>query len=194
MSQAPSFYYYDKETDQATKAQSILVHDGLTDAFSEKHMGLTAEKVADVYQVTREAQDEFALQSHEKAAKAQDAGYFDAEIIEVEVNGVTYTQDEGVRRGTTLEQLAKLRTVFKEEGCVTAGNASTINDGASALILASKEYADDVSIFLFFNSINTVRVSKSFSIEINTSKDCTSIHFSSINFSTITHISLYVCK
>lgn len=146
MSQAPSFYYYDKETDQATKAQSILVHDGLTDAFSEKHMGLTAEKVADVYQVTREAQDEFALQSHEKAAKAQDAGYFDAEIIEVEVNGVTYTQDEGVRRGTTLEQLAKLRTVFKEEGCVTAGNASTINDGASALILASKEYADDLGL------------------------------------------------
>ena len=142
MSQAPLYQYYDKETDHFTKAQSIMIHDGLTDAFSEKHMGLTAEKVAEVYQVSREEQDAFALRSHEKAAAAQDAGYFKAEIHEVEVDGVVYAQDEGIRRGTTMEQLGKLRTVFKEEGRVTAGNASTINDGAAAVLLASKEYAD----------------------------------------------------
>lgn len=142
MSQAPMYQYYDKETNQYTKAQSIMVHDGLTDAFSETHMGLTAEKVAEVYHVSREAQDAFALRSHEKAAAAQDAGYFAAEIVGVEVNGVLYEQDEGVRRGTTMAQLEQLRTVFKEDGRVTAGNASTINDGASALLLASKEYAD----------------------------------------------------
>lgn len=142
MSQAPLYQFYDKATDQYTKAQSIMIHDGLTDAFSEKHMGLTAEKVAETYGVSREAQDTFALRSHEKAAAAQDAGYFNAEIHGVEVAGVLYDQDEGIRRGTTMAQLGKLRTVFKEDGSVTAGNASTINDGAAAVLLASKDYAE----------------------------------------------------
>lgn len=142
MSQAPLYQHYDKKTDEYTKHQSVMVRDGLTDAFSEKHMGLTAENVAEQFNVTREEQDAFAVRSHEKAAQARENGWFDQEIVSVQVDDVLVTQDEGIRPGTTVETLGQLRTVFKEDGSVTAGNASTINDGASALLLASKEYAD----------------------------------------------------
>lgn len=146
MSQAPLYQYYDKKNDEYTKPQSIMVHDGLTDAFSEKHMGLTAEKVAEQYDVTREEQDVFAMNSHKKAAHARDNAWFEKEIVGVEVEGTVMKADEGIRPETTIEKLGQLRTVFKEDGRVTAGNASTINDGASALLLASKEYADQHEI------------------------------------------------
>lgn len=146
MSQAPLYQYYDKKNDEYTKPQSVMVHDGLTDAFSEKHMGLTAEKVAEQYDVTREEQDAFAMHSHQKAAHARDNGWFEKEIVGIEVDGIIVKEDEGIRAETTMEKLGQLRTVFKEDGRVTAGNASTINDGASALLLASKEYADQHEI------------------------------------------------
>ncbi len=142
MSQAPYVSQFDKATDSYSQPKPVMVHDGLTDAFSGKHMGLTAENVAEQFQVTRAQQDAFALDSQMKAARAQAAGYFKEEILPVEIDGTVYDQDEGIRAKTSLEKLAALRTVFKENGTVTAGNASTINDGAAAVILASKRFAE----------------------------------------------------
>ena len=142
MSQAPSVSTYDKATDSYSQPKPVMIVDGLTDAFSGKHMGLTAENVAEQFHITREMQDTFSAHSQEKATQAQAAGAFANEIVPVTVDGQTYTQDEGIRPGTSVEKLSTLRTVFKEDGTVTAGNASTINDGASAVLLASKEYAE----------------------------------------------------
>ena len=142
MSQAPSISTYDKQTESYSNPKPVMIVDGLTDAFSGKHMGLTAENVAEQFKVTRAMQDAFSATSQQKAAKAQQAGAFALEIVPVTVDGQTYTEDEGIRPDTSVEKLSTLRTVFKEEGTVTAGNASTINDGASAVLLASKAYAD----------------------------------------------------
>ncbi|MBB6097574.1 acetyl-CoA C-acetyltransferase [Deinobacterium chartae] len=123
---------------------SILV-DGLSDAFSEVHMGITAEEIASRWKLSREEQDAFAFESQQRAARAQQAGAFDAEIVPVEVKtrkgSVTVAHDEFVRPETTLEALAKLRPAFKQDGTVTAGNASGINDGAAMLAVASEDYA-----------------------------------------------------
>jgi hydroxymethylglutaryl-CoA reductase len=144
MSQAPYYSYFNKETGSYSQPNPIMVHDGLTDAFSGKHMGLTAENVAEQYNVLRTAVDKFALNSHLKAARAQENGWFDAEIVPVLDNeGNLVMQDEGVRKHSSLEKLATLNPVFKEEGQVTAGNASTVNDGASVVLLASKEFAEN---------------------------------------------------
>lgn len=142
MSQAPVIAQYDKETDSYSNPKPVMIQDGLTDAFSGKHMGLTAENVAEQFQISREMQDEFALQSQLKAAKAQEDGLFDQEIFAVDVNGELIDTDEGVRKDTSIEKLSTLRTVFKEAGTVTAGNASTINDGAAGVLLASKSFAE----------------------------------------------------
>ncbi len=143
MSQAPYYSYFNKGTDSYSQPNPIMVHDGLTDAFSGKHMGLTAENVAEQYGVRRDLADAFALQSHLKAAQAQEKGWFAPEIVPVlNQHGEYMVQDEGVRQNSTLEKLATLKPVFKENGQVTAGNASTVNDGASAILLASKEFAD----------------------------------------------------
>lgn len=142
MTNAPSITYYNKEEDTLSKPVPTMTFDGLTDAFSGKIMGLTAENVAEQYGVSREAQDAFAYGSQMKAAKAQEQGIFAAEILPLEIGDEVITQDEGVRQETTLEKLSLLRTIFKEDGTVTAGNASTINDGASAVIIASKEFAE----------------------------------------------------
>ncbi len=108
-------------------------------------MGETAENLAEEYMISREAQDAFALHSHQKAVAAQAAGHFDAEIVGVQVPGrkgsVTVSRDEGPRPDTTLEALAALRPVFRSGGSVTAGNSSTLNDGAAALALTSREFA-----------------------------------------------------
>ena len=108
-------------------------------------MGETAENLAGEYTISREAQDAFALHSHQKAVAAQAAGRFDAEIVGAEVPGkkgsVTLSRDEGPRPDTTLEALAALRPVFRQGGSVTAGNSSTLNDGAAALALTSREFA-----------------------------------------------------
>lgn len=140
MSTAPAITY--KEDDSYSKPAPTMMVDGLTDAFSGKAMGLTAENVAEQFNVTREMQDTFAVDSQMKAAKAQTEGKFTKEIFPLSINGTTVEQDEGVRKDSTIEKLSNLKTVFKENGTVTAGNASTISDGAAAMILASKDFAE----------------------------------------------------
>jgi hydroxymethylglutaryl-CoA reductase len=141
MSQAPKLQRYNPETEAFDLPASSMMLDGLTDAFSQQAMGLTAEKVADRYQISRTEQDQFSLDSQLKAAKAQAAGCFAEELLPIEVAGTIVKEDEGIRPDTSLEKLKSLKTVFKENGTVTAGNASTINDGAAALVIASKEFA-----------------------------------------------------
>lgn len=119
-----------------------FMHDGLTDAFENVPMGITAERIADKYEVTREQQDAFAVNSHKKAHEASQAGKYQAEIIPLtDADGEEMTIDEGIRGNSNVEKLATLDTIFKEDGTVTAGNASSINDGASALILMDADYA-----------------------------------------------------
>jgi len=123
------------------KLTDFMMYDGLTDAFSGKMMGITAENIATKFDISRDVQDKLALASHLKAAKAQDAGKFKDEIVPIEVykkrEKIIIDQDEGIRPDSTIEGLAKLRTVFKDDGSVTAGNSSTINDGGACLIVAS---------------------------------------------------------
>lgn len=127
-----------------------MVNDGLTDAFNGYHMGVTAENLAEQYDISRLEQDTFSADSQRKAVYAQEQGYFDAEIVPVEVKtrkgSVIVDKDEHMKAGTTVESLGKLKTVFKKEGTVTAGNASGINDGAAALVLMSAEKAKELGI------------------------------------------------
>lgn len=124
------------------KLRNSMLIDGLTDVYGEYHMGITAENVAEKFSVTREEQDEFAHNSQMKAASAQEKKLFEEEIIPVKLpDGSFFEADETIRANSTLEKLATLKSVFKEGGTVTAGNASGINDGASAIILMSKEKA-----------------------------------------------------
>ncbi len=120
------------------KLVDSMIHDGLWCAFENYHMGNTGEVVAERYNVTREEQDEYALNSHRKAAAAIKAGKFKDEILPVEIPqkkgaALVFDTDESVREDTSLEALAKLRPAFREGGTVTAGNAPGVNDGASAL-------------------------------------------------------------
>ena len=119
--------------------EDLMIKDGLTDAFSKLHMGLTAEAIAEKYSVTKEEQDKFALASQQKAAAAQKSGKFDAEIIPITVQhrkGSTLVdKDEFIRHDATLEAISALKPAFKKDGTVTAGNASGINDGAAMLML-----------------------------------------------------------
>jgi acetyl-CoA C-acetyltransferase len=128
-----------------------MTHDGLTDAFNDYHMGITAENVADQFGVSREDQDAFALKSQEKAVAAIEAGTFKDEIvpIEVPVKGGTRVvdNDEGPRPDTSAEKLARLRPAFlRDGGTVTAGNASGINDGAAAVVVMSAARAQDLGL------------------------------------------------
>ena len=128
-----------------------MVHDGLTDAFHDIHMGITAENVAEQFGITREDQDAFAAASQQKAARALDAGVFRDEIVPIRVphgraDRVVDT-DESPRAGTTIEALARLRTAFRAaDGTVTAGNASGLNDGAAALVLMSARRAAELGL------------------------------------------------
>ncbi|GCF95939.1 hypothetical protein NRIC_38300 [Enterococcus florum] len=143
MSQAPKLAQYDFATEEWKAPVPSMIYDGLTDAFSGKHMGLTAEKVAKQYQISREAQDQFAYDSQMKAAKAREAGKFSEEILPVSLaDGRVVAEDEGIRPQTTLEKLTELAPAFQDDGVVTAGNASTLNDGASAVVLTSRSYAE----------------------------------------------------
>ena len=124
-----------------------LLNDGLWDPFENWGMGNAAEFIAEEYEVTRAAMDEFALRSHLKAVEAQEAGRFNAEIVPVQISGrkgdmTTVSRDEGPRKETTLEALSKLKPVFKADGKVTAGNASSMNDGAAAVVISSRAYAE----------------------------------------------------
>jgi acetyl-CoA C-acetyltransferase len=124
-----------------------LLHDGLWCALENWGMGDAAEFIAKEYNVTREAMDEFALGSHQKAIAASDAGKFKAEIVPVEIptkkgEATIFDTDEAPRRDTSAEGLAKLKPAFQKDGKVTAGNAPGLNDGAAAMVVASRAYAE----------------------------------------------------
>ncbi len=124
-----------------------MVHDGLWDIFTDVHMGITAETVAERFHVTREEADLIACQSHMKANAATAAGKFEKEIVPYVIKNkkgdTVFKTDEGIRSDTTLEVLAKLKPSFKSDGIVTAGNASQLSDGASALVIASRSFAEE---------------------------------------------------
>ncbi len=129
-----------------------LFHDGLTDAFSNEAMGITAENLVDKYGFTRQQLDEFAAHSQQKAYQAQQNGAFDKEITPIEITNkktkqvVAIDKDEFIRPETTVESLSSLRSAFKKDGVVTAGNSSGINDGAAALILTTREVANTLNL------------------------------------------------
>lgn len=127
-----------------------MVNDALWDAFNDYHMGITAENVADQWGLTREDLDAFAAASQQKAVAAQEAGKFDDEIVPVEVKKkketIIFNKDEGPCPGTTAEGIARLRPAFKKDGKVTAGNASSINDGAAAIVVMSEEKAKELGV------------------------------------------------
>ncbi|CAF0788297.1 unnamed protein product [Adineta steineri] len=122
-----------------------MIHDGLTDAFNHIHMGITAENIAEACGITRQEQDNFALQSQIKCEEAVLLGHFDTEIEPIIISdgkhNIEIRHDEYPRKGTSIDSLSKLNTVFKEAGTVTAGNASGLNDGAAALVLCSHRTA-----------------------------------------------------
>ena len=128
-----------------TELIDTMIRDGLWDAFHGYHMGITAENVAEKFQVTREAQDKFALKSQEKALKAQKDKKFNNEIINIKLKSkkaeIDFNKDEHPRENISYESLSRLKPVFKKDGTVTAGNASGINDGAAAVTLMSSEEA-----------------------------------------------------
>ncbi|WP_336362166.1 thiolase family protein [Halalkalicoccus salilacus] len=109
----------------------------------ELEMGMTAEKVAEEFDISREEQDEYALRSHQRATEATDSGRFDDQIVPVETDEGTVSEDEGIRRDSSMEALSELPTVFKGDGTVTPGNASQITDGASATLVTSRAFAED---------------------------------------------------
>ena len=121
------------------------VHPKIAELYNvgELQMGMTAEKVAEEFDIGREAQDEYAARSQQRAAEATDSGRFDDEIVPIETDDGTVSEDEGIRPGTTAEKLADLPTVFKSEGTITPGNASQVSDGAAGLMLTSKAFAEE---------------------------------------------------
>lgn len=131
--------------------QDSMIVDGLWDAFNDYHMGITAENIAQQYEISREQQDAFAAQSQQRAEAALHDHRFADEIVTVEVpqrrtEPVQFKQDEFPRAGTTLQDLAKLRPAFSKQGCVTAGNASGINDGAAAVVVMSEQKAQQLGL------------------------------------------------
>ena len=130
--------------------EDTIINDGLTDAFENYHMGITAENIAQQYNITREEQDEFALRSQKKAALAIENNLFTEEIapifVRIRREEISFNTDEFVRANTTLESLAQLRLAFKKDGTVTAGNASGINDGAACVILTSENRAKELGL------------------------------------------------
>ncbi len=128
-----------------------MVNDGLWDIYNDFHMGLTGESVAEHYDLSREEIDKFALRSHQLAAIATEEGKFDDEIFSIEVpqrkaDPILFCKDEGIRPDTTLEKLARLKPAFTKGGLVTPGNASQISDGASAVVVMSKDKANELSL------------------------------------------------
>ena len=130
--------------------EDTIINDGLTDAFENYHMGITAENIAEQYNITREEQDEFALLSQKKATAAIENNQFANEIVPIVIKTrreeIIFDTDEYVRPNATLESLAKLRPAFKKDGTVTAGNASGINDGAACVILMSEARTKELEL------------------------------------------------
>lgn len=134
-----------------TKMVDIMVHDGLTDAFNNYHMGITAENIVEQWGLTREELDQFAAASQNKAEAAIKSGRFKDEIVPVEIpqrkgDPIVFDTDEYVKAGVTAEGISKLKPAFKKDGAVTAANASGINDGGAAFIVMSKEKADELGL------------------------------------------------
>jgi acetyl-CoA C-acetyltransferase len=126
-----------------------MIHDGLWDAFNDFHMGQTAELVAEKYKITREEQDRYALESHQKAVRAMQSCFFEAQIVPIEIPqkkgaALVISKDESPRPDSSLEALAKLKPAFKKDGTVTAGNAPGTNDGAAALVVSSARKAEQL--------------------------------------------------
>lgn len=149
MSMAPYLLPKAREGYKMGNGQMVdsMINDGLWDVFNDYHMGITAENLVEKYGLTREEQDELAAGSQNKAEKAIETGRFADEIVAVEIpqrrkDPIIFDTDEFVRKGVTAEGLAKMRPAFKKDGSVTAANASGINDGAAAIIVASKEAVD----------------------------------------------------
>lgn len=133
------------------KLKDTMIQDGLWDAFNDYHMGTTAQNIADKYEISREAQDEFAAASQQKTEAAQAAGKFEDEIVPVSIpqrkgDPIVFNRDEFPRAGTTAESLGKLRPAFSRDGTVTAGNASGINDGAAAVLVMSASKAAELGL------------------------------------------------
>jgi acetyl-CoA C-acetyltransferase len=146
MSQAPHLLWGVREGVKFgdLKIKDSMILDGLWCAFDDQHMGMTGEVVAEKFGATRQEQDEYALSSHQRAIRAIEKGYFKDEIVPVEIpqrkgDPVIFAVDEGPRKDTTLEKLSQLKPVFKKDGTVTAGNASSLNDGAAAVVVASED-------------------------------------------------------
>lgn len=128
-----------------------MVYDGLTDVFNQYHMSITAENLVEQYGISREEQDTFAVNSQQKAVRAQQNGEFDSEIVPVSIpqrkgEPILVTKDEGVRENVSVEKLSRLRPAFKKDGTVTAGNASGINDGAAMMLVMSEDKAKELNI------------------------------------------------
>ena len=151
MSRAPHaiFYREDKKLSE-DKLIDTMINDGLIDSFNNYHMGVTAENVAEKYKISRDDQDMFALKSQEKAQKAISENKFQDEIIKLQIKegqkNFIFEKDEHPRNNLSLEDLKKLKTVFKDSGTVTAGNSSGLNDGAAAVVLMSRKEAESRSI------------------------------------------------
>jgi acetyl-CoA C-acetyltransferase len=128
-----------------------MIHDGLWDAFDDVHMGMTGEHVADKYKVTREEQDEYAVNSHRKAAAATKSGAFKDEILPIQIpqkkgDPLVVDKDEPIREDTTMESLGRLKPAFKKDGTVTAGNAPGVNDAAAALVVMGADVAERLNL------------------------------------------------
>jgi acetyl-CoA C-acetyltransferase len=142
MSLAPhSLSYRSEKILSEDRLKDTMVYDGLIDAFNNYHMGVTAENVAEKYNISREEQDNFALKSQIKAQKSLEQNKFNEEIVKVDLENVLLEKDEHPRKDLKIEDLKKLKTVFKENGTVTPGNSSGINDGAAAVVLTTLESA-----------------------------------------------------
>ena len=147
MSLAPhAIFYRDGKKVSEEKLFDTMINDGLIDAFYDYHMGVTAENVAKKFGITRKDQDEFALNSQKKTEAATSKNKFDDELVKINQDGNILEKDEHPRTGLELADLKKLKTVFKENGTVTPGNSSGINDGAAALLLTTLEEAEKKSI------------------------------------------------
>ena len=141
-----SIFYRDEKKISADKLIDTMIHDGLMDAFNNYHMGVTAENVAKKFNISREEQDNYALNSQKKTLTAIQNNVFDEEIITIDQDTTILQKDEHPRTNLRLSDLEKLKTVFRENGTVTPGNSSGINDGAAALLLTTLEEAEKKSI------------------------------------------------
>lgn len=146
MTNAPLLLNKSNKHDENPVYRDSLMIDGIGDAYSEKPMGITAENVADRYQVTRQDMDEFARDSHAKAYAAQENNWFEEEYTPVKLNEKVLDHDETIRPDTSLDALGQLKPVFKENGRVTAGNSSPLTDGASMVLLANQQKLDDLDL------------------------------------------------